>query len=82
MLPCGAGAPHTTGRQGPLAHLPDGTYSMVPRSVNTIAGAGGTGVPTWVWVVGTIAVVGAIIGGVMLYKQAQEGVGWVKKKES
>lgn len=60
MLPCGAGAPQTTGRDGPIMSV-DGRYLTVPRSVDLLGpGLGASGVPKWVWVVGGIVVAGVI----------------------
>jgi hypothetical protein len=73
-LPCGAGAPRDTGREGPLqGYAADG--SMVSMRQMQMMGAGaGVGVPKWVWVVGGLAVVGAIVAAVVVYRKgAEEG---------
>lgn len=72
-LPCGAGQPRNTGRTGPLrGFAADG--SMVPIRQTALAGAGGAPfkMPVWAWVLATAAVVGAVIGAVVLYRRGQE----------
>jgi hypothetical protein len=72
MLPCGAGAPRTTGQElvpvGVAVDLPDGTY------VVQVQGAG-SDKPFWTpWkIVGALALAtGLVVGGVMLYHRYQE----------
>lgn len=75
MLPCGAGDPRATGREGPLpGYASDG--SMVPIQQMQMMGAGaGMSVPTWVWWVGGLVVVGAIVGAVVMYRRGHEESG-------
>lgn len=73
MLPCGASAPRTVGRDGTVP----GNALMAQGGTNMsiMGGApGGSGFP-WKLVVGTVVVVGLAVGAYMLYKHAQEGHG-------
>ena len=59
MLPCGAGAPHTVGRRGPIMSA-DGTYLTVPRQIDLMGPSVPGGLPSWVWWVGGLAVAGIV----------------------
>lgn len=73
MLPCGASAPRTTGRQGPI-QSPSALMAQGGTNMTVMQGAGGSGFP-WKLVVGTVVVVGIAVGAYMLYKHSQEGGG-------
>lgn len=73
MLPCGAGAARTTGKEllpvGAPVDAPDGTYII------QVQGAG-MGRPFWTpWkIVGALALAtGLVVGGMVLYHRHQEG---------
>lgn len=69
-LPCGAGEPRNTGREGPMTGY-GSDVSLVPMRGTLMAGAGGgMGIPKWVWVVGAVVVVGAIAAAVVMAKRA------------
>ena len=72
MLPCGASAPRTTGRQGPI----DSTGALMANGGTnmSIMGAPDTGFP-WKVVVGAVVVVGIVVAGYMIYQHAKESGG-------
>lgn len=73
MLPCGASAPRTVGRDGPI----DNTNALAAQggtAMTVMRGADGSGFP-WKLIVGTVVVVGIAVGAYMLYRHAQEGGG-------
>ena len=73
MLPCGAGAPRTTGREGPIQDT--GLVAIGGTDMVVMQGASaGSGFP-WKLVIGTVVVVGIAVAGYMMYKHGQEGGG-------
>ena len=73
MLPCGASAPRTTGRNGPIESA-SALMAQGGTNMSIMGGPGGSGFP-WKLVVGTVVVVGLAVAGYMIYQHAQKGGG-------
>jgi len=69
MLPCGVGAPHTTGRNGPIQALQPGLNGLGDLAPTpTALPPTRPGFSVWPWVVGAVVVSGLVIGGVLLMR--------------
>lgn len=71
MLPCTAGAARVTGRNGPIGQETTAVMAGPPIQIMG-AGALGGGVPHWVWVVGALVGVAAVVGAVMYFRSNSE----------